>query len=193
MSYVVDPGLHRDLTEAKAALTRHGIVIIRALETELEPAIMAEVRDSLESSPRKLAQIDEDDLDRFMEQLRKAVEKPSEELRALYTRLLAKLGTDDFQQLAKELEGIDQLFKWERVSRVAEPVNKLLGSKGFKPVALTGPRDVSEDFELEFAERWTSAFDRFKELVDKADAETRRQEAEEASMEQVTKTRKKKR
>ena len=193
MSYMLDPALRRDLTEAKAALTRHGIVIIRALETELEPAIMEEVRDSLESSPRKLAQIEEDDLDKFVEQLRRATERPSEELRALYTRLLAKLGTEDFQELAKELEGIDQLFKWERVSKVAELVNKLLGSKGFKPIALEGPGDVSDDFALEFAERWSAAFARFKILVEKAVEEISHQEAEEESTESAVRTRKKKR
>lgn len=71
MTTTLDPGLLRDLTEAKAALARHGIVIIRTIETELEPAIMAEAKDSVASSPRKLVKLKEDELDRFMEDLRK--------------------------------------------------------------------------------------------------------------------------
>jgi hypothetical protein len=176
MSYTLEPALSRDLSEAKAALARHGIVIIRALEDELEPAIMAEIRDSLQASPRKLAQIGEDDLDEYIDQLREAAEKPSDELRALYTRLIAKLGTEEIPELAKELEGIDQLFRWDRVAKVLDPVNRQLAAKGFRPIALDGPQDISEDFRLEFAEKWSSAYERFKKLVDQAADEIKRQE-----------------
>ncbi len=54
MEGVLDPMLRKELGEAKAALARHGIVILRGVESELEPAIMIAVRDSLASSPGKL-------------------------------------------------------------------------------------------------------------------------------------------
>lgn len=193
MSYTLDPALLRDLTEAKAALTRHGIVIIRAVESELEPAIMAEVRDSLQASPRKLAQLKEFELDVFVEKLREAAAGSAEELKLLYTRLLAKLGTENVVEVVNELEGIGQLFKWERIAKAQAQVNALLEAKGFKPVALAGPEDVSDGFKLELEDRWDSAFSRFKTLAERAAEDISRQEAEESSRPVRTRTPKKKR
>jgi len=48
-TYRLEPQLLKDLVEAKADLARHGIVIVRAVETELEPAIMTSVRDVMSS------------------------------------------------------------------------------------------------------------------------------------------------
>lgn len=193
MSYTLDPALLRDLTEAKAALTRHGIVIIRAVESELEPAIMAEVRDSLQASPRKLAQLKEFELDVFVEKLREAAAGSAEELKLLYTRLLAKLGTENVVEVVKELEGIGQLFKWERIAKAQTQVNTLLEAKGFKPVALAGPEDVSDGFKLELEDRWEGAFSRFRTLAEKAAEDISRQEAEESSPQVRARTPKKKR
>ena len=180
MSYSLDPVLLKDLTEAKAALARHGIVIIRGVETDLEPAIMAEVKDSMASSPRKLAQQKDEELDRYAESMRKAAMGSAYELKDLYTRLLAKLGTEFLGELVKELEGIDQLFKWERISRSVQPVNDLLESKGFRPIELTGPEALSDAFKVELEERWEAAFTRFKLLAEQVAEEIERQEEEEA-------------
>lgn len=180
MSYSLDPVLLKDLTEAKAALARHGIVIIRGVETDLEPAIMAEVKDSMASSPRKLAQQKDEELDRYAESMRKAAMGSAHELKDLYTRLLAKLGTEFLGELVKELEGIDQLFKWERISRSVQPVNELLESKGFRPIELTGPETLSDAFKVELEERWEAAFTRFKSLAGQVAEEIKRQEEEEA-------------
>jgi len=193
MSYTLDPALLRDLTEAKAALARHGIVIIRAVESELEPALMAEVRDSVQSSPRKLAQLKEDELDDYMEKLRKAAAKSADELKNLYTRLLAKLGTEHLVDLTKELEGIGQLFKWDRIAKTVEPVNKLLESKGFRAIVLDAPEEISEGFRLELEDRWSASFTRFKALAENAAAEILRQEAEEAASSAPAKAPKRKR
>lgn len=179
LSYSVNPVLLKDLTEAKAALARHGIVIIRGLETDLEPAIMAEAKDSLASSPKGLAQLKEEDLDKFAELMRKAAMASAEELKDLYTRLLAKLGTEYLVDLVKELEGIDQLFKWERVARSVEPINRLLEGKGFRPIRLAGPESVSEGFKVELEQRWNAAFTRFKLLAVQVAEDIKRQEAEE--------------
>jgi hypothetical protein len=168
MVHALDPGLMRDLTEAKAALARHGIVIIRAIETDLEPALMSAAKSSMASSPGKLGKMDEDELDRFSEKLRKTSIKSAEELKQLYVRLMAKLGTDDLGDLAIELEGIEQLFKWERVAKAVQPVNELLAEKGFGPIVLEGSGDISESFELELEEKWPPAFERFKLLVDQS-------------------------
>jgi hypothetical protein len=181
MSTTLDPGLLRDLTEAKAALARHGIVIIRTIEMELEPAIMAEARDSVASSPRKLAKLKEDELDRFMEDLRKASVKSAKELASLYTRLLAKLGTEYLGELVKELEGIDQLFKWSRIEKAVEPVNEILVENGFRKVQLGNPEDLSDAFKVELEEKWNSAFVRFKLIAEQAVEEMKLQDAKERS------------
>ena len=180
MSYSLDPVLLKDLTEAKAALARHGIVIIRGVETDLEPAIMAEVKDSMASSPKKLAQLKDEDLDRYVESIREAAMGSANELNDLYTRLLTKLGTEFLGELVKELGGIDQLFKWERISRSVEPVNELLEERGFRSVALTGPEALSEAFKVELEQKWNAAFTRFKLLAEQGAEEIRRQEDEEA-------------
>jgi hypothetical protein len=181
MSTTLDPGLLRDLTEAKAALARHGIVIIRTIEMELEPAIMAEARDSVASSPRKLAKLKEDELDRFMEDLRNASMKSAKELARLYTRLLAKLGTEYLGELVKELEGIDQLFKWSRIEKAVEPVNEILVENGFRKVQLGNPEDLNDAFKVELEEKWNSAFVRFRLIAEQAVEEMKRQDASERS------------
>jgi len=181
MSTTLDPGLLRDLTEAKAALARHGIVIIRTIETELEPAIMAEARDSVASSPRKLAKLKEDELDRFMEDLRKASMKSARELASLYTRLLAKLGTEYLGELVKELEGIDQLFKWSRIEKAVEPVNEILVENGFRKIELGNPEDLSDAFKVELEEKWNSAFVRFRLIAEQAVEEMKQQDASKRS------------
>ena len=181
MTTTLDPGLLRDLTEAKAALARHGIVIIRTIETELEPAIMAEAKDSVASSPRKLVKLKEDELDRFMEDLRKASMKSAKELASLYTRLLAKLGMEYLGELVKELEGIDQLFKWSRIEKAVEPVNEILVEKGFRKVQLGNPEDLSDAFKVELEEKWNSAFVRFRLIAEQAVEEMKRQDASERS------------
>ena len=181
MSTTLDPGLLRDLKEAKAALARHGIVIIRTIETELEPAIMAEAKDSVVSSPRKLAKLKEDELDRLMADLREASMKSAKELASLYTRLLGKLGTEYLGELVKELEGIDQLFKWSRIEKAAEPVNDILVENGFRKVQLGNPEDLSDAFKVELEEKWNSAFVRFRLIAEQAVEEMKRQDANERS------------
>jgi len=181
MSTTLDPGLLRDLREAKAALARHGIVIIRTIETELEPAIMAEAKDSVASSPRKLAKLKEDELDRFMEDLRKASMRSAKELASLYTRLLAKLGTEYLGELVKELEGIDQLFKWSRIEKAVEPVNEILVENGFRKVQLGNPEDLNDAFKVELEEKWNFAFVRFRLIAEQAVEEMKQQDANERS------------
>jgi hypothetical protein len=179
MSTNLDPGLLRDLKEAKAALARHGIVIIRTIETELEPAIMAEAKDSVASSPRKLAKLKENELDRLMEDLRSASARSARELVSLYTRLLAKLGTEFLGDLVKELEGIDQLFKWSRIERAVEPVNEILVENGFSKVQLGDPEDLSDAFKVELEEKWNFAFVRFKLIAEQVVEEMKRKDANE--------------
>ncbi len=181
MSTTLDPGLLRDLTEAKAALARHGIVIIRTIEAELEPAIMAEAKESVESSPRILAKLKENELDRLMEDLREASMRSAEELAGLYTRLLAKLGTEHLEELVEELEGIDQLFKWSRIEKAVEPVNDILVKNGFGKVQLGNPEDLNDAFEVELDEKWNPAFVRFKLIAEQAVEEMKRQAANERS------------
>jgi hypothetical protein len=164
----LDPGLQRDLGEAKGALARHGVVIIRAIETELEPAIIAAARSSMAGSPGKLKRLDDDELDKFTEKLRRTARKSTEELSRLYVRLLAKLGDESPQALVQDLEGIGGLFRWERIAESAHEVDSELASKGFAPIVLDGPCDLSEGFELELEQRWPPAFERFRTLVEEA-------------------------
>jgi len=171
MSGELSPGLERDLVAARAALARHGVVIIRTIETELEPAVMAAVRRSVASSGRKLSKLDDDALDTLMDDSRKAIRRQSEDLQRLHTRLLAKLGGEDIGELAAELEGIEQLFKWDRVTQTVDKVNSVLSERGFERVELSGPSEVSEAFELELDERWPAAFARFRTLVEAASKE----------------------
>jgi hypothetical protein len=182
MSTNLDPGLLRDLKEAKAALARHGIVIIRTIETGLEPAIMAEAKDSIASSPGKLAKLKDVELDKLMEDLRKASLKSAKELASLYTRLLAKLGTEYLGELVKELEGIDQLFKWSRVEKAVEPVNEILAENGFREVQLGNPEDLSDAFKVELEEKWNSAFVRFKLIAEQVTDEMKQQDVNERSV-----------
>lgn len=179
MSYILDPGLTRDLTQARAALEVHGIVIMRGIENELEPAIMAEVKDSLSSSSKKLSALEDEELDRMLTGIRKTAMKSVRELRALYVRLLTRLGTGPFTELVDELDGIDQLFRWERVSKAVEPVNEALEKRGFRGIELAGPGDLSDGFQAEL-ERWRPAFARFKKLAEQA-AEQIRWQDEKAS------------
>ena len=168
MEGVLDPMLRKELGEAKAALARHGIVILRGVESELEPAIMIAVRDSLASSPAKLKWLSDEELDSFMEMTRAAAARAAKGLSVLHTHLLAKLGTEYIGDLVHELDGIDQLFRWERVAKVAEPVDALLKEKGFRPVSMSGPSDVSDAFAVELQEKWPAAFKRFKSLAEEA-------------------------
>jgi len=168
MTPSLEPALMRDLTEAKADVARHGIVIIRGLETDLAPALVSEARRSMASSPRKLAQLDDDELDRYTDKVRKAAMKSASELAGLYTRLLAKLGTEDLGELAKEIEGIGELVTWDRISRAVEPVNAVLTDRGFGKIALEGPEALSEAFKVELEEKWPRAFAMLRTLVDEA-------------------------
>jgi hypothetical protein len=165
MQDVLDPLLVKELGEAKAALARHGIVILRGVERELEPAIMVSVRDSLASSPGRLREMDDEELDALMEKTRKAVMRSAKELSKTQTRLLAKLGTEYVGDLANELDAIGQAFKWERIAKTAEVADRSLTEKGFGHVTLGGPGDVSEAFALELEEKWPQAFERFRGLV----------------------------
>jgi hypothetical protein len=167
MAQNLDPGLLKELTEAKGDLARHGIVIIRTIETGLEPAIMAAVKDSLEASPRKLEGMKDGDLDKLLGELRRTAMGSAKELAGLYVRLLGKLGTEYIGDLVKELEGIGQLFRWERISQAAKPVDEILRREGFDPVDLRGPGDVSESFKLELEDKWAPAFERFRSLADR--------------------------
>lgn len=169
----------KELTEAKGDLARHGVVIVRTVETELEPAIMAAVKDSLEASPRKLEDMKESDLDELLRELRKTAMGSAKELAGLYVRLLGKLGTEYIGDLVKELEGIGQLFRWERISQAAKPVDDILAKKGFGPVDLRGPSDVSESFKLELEGKWAPAFERFKALADRTAEQLVRKEMSE--------------
>lgn len=177
MAGVLDPVLHKELGEAKVALARHGIVIMRGVETELEPAIMVAVRDSLASSPGKLKGMSDDQLDKFMDKVRGAAAKSTKELSLLHTHLLAKLGTEYIADLVDELDGIDQLFRWERIAKASGPVDELLKDKGFRPVSIPGPREVSDAFAVELEEKWPSAFKRFRSLAEDA-AKVLREEGE---------------
>src|SRR4030067_876943 len=154
MQSALDPGLLRDLTEAKAAVARHGIVIIRTIETGLEPAIISSAKATMASSPRNMAKMKDDELDRFTDGLRKAAMKSCSELKDTYTRLLTRLGTENMKELEEDLEGIGALFSWDRISKASEDVDKRLAEKGFSPAKLQGPSDVSENFQIELEQTW---------------------------------------
>lgn len=168
MAAALDPVLRKELGEAKAALARHGIVILRGVENELEPAVMVAVRDSLASSPGKLRALSDEQLDQLMEKAREAAAKSAKDLSVLHTHLLAKLGTEYIGDVVKELDGIDQLFRWERIAKVADPVDGLLKSHGFRPVSLPGPSEVSEAFAVELEDKWPAALKRFRSLAEEA-------------------------
>ena len=168
MNGTPDPARLRDLIESKAALARHGIVIIRSVEEDLEPAIMSAARDSISSSPGILNEMTEDELDRYMEGLRKTALKSAGELRDLYTRLLAQLGTEYLGDLVMELDGIGKLFNWNRMAKSVEPVNRKLERKGFRPIRLSAPDEISESLALELEDKWPPAFERFKALAQDA-------------------------
>jgi len=164
----LDPGLVKELTEAKGDLAKHGVVIVRTIESELEPAMMRAAKEALEESPAKLERLKDWELDDLLEELRKASMKSSKNLARLYVQLLAKLGTEHLDELVKELEGIGQLFKWERMSQAAKPLNQILEREGFRRVEMAGPGDISESFKLELEERWAPAFERFDALAKRA-------------------------
>lgn len=164
----LDPVFAKELGEAKAALARHGIVILRSVETDMEPAIMVAVRNSLASSPSKLRKLSEEELDELLTKARKKAIRSAKELASLHVQLLAKLGTEYIGDVLKELDGIDQLFRWERISKVAEPVSAMIEKEGFNPVSLSGPEDVSDAFRMELQEKWPPALERFRALAEKA-------------------------
>ena len=168
MTSLLNPLLYKDLVEAKAALARHGIVLIRFVETDLEPAIMTGVKDSITSSPGVLKDMDEQELNKLMEGLRKTAMRSSTDLAKLYTQLLAQLGTEYIGDLVKELDGIGKLFTWERVEKATDPVNRKLGKAGFEAIDLRGAEAVSEAFAVELNERWPAAFVRFRDLARQA-------------------------
>ena len=168
MTPLLNPLLYKDLVEAKAALARHGIVIIRFVETDLEPALMTGVKDSITSSPGVLKDIDEQELDKLMEGLRKTAMRSSKDLAKLYTQLLAQLGTEYIGDLVKELDGIGKLFTWERVEKATDPVNRKLAKAGFDAIDLTRAEAVSEAFAVELNEKWPAAFVRFRDLAKQA-------------------------
>lgn len=166
MPVAIESTLEKDLREAKSALARHGVVILRTIEAELEPAVMAAVRGSLESSPRKLAQLKDDELDDIMDRTREAAAAESKALRKLYTRLLTRTGTKQPKEIVGELEGMGQLFIWERIAQSVAPVNDILKEAGFGQVDLSGAESLSDSFKLELEERWPAAFQQFKVLTE---------------------------
>ena len=176
MAVSLNPGLLRDLIEAKGAVARHGIVLMRSIENDLAPAMVAEARDSIASSPRKLSQMTESELDKYIQKIRKKAMKAAEELADMYKRLLTRLGTEDLVELQKDLEGIGQLYTWDRVSRSVDEVNTVLSEKGFAKVDLDDPTVLSEEFSIELNERWPAAFARFSKLAKEASEELQRQE-----------------
>lgn len=177
----VDPSLRKTLVEAEGDVARHGVVIIRTIETDLVPAIMAAARDSLESAPRKLAKLSEEDLDDLMHSVRKAAAKSTRDLTRLYTRLLSKLATEDMLDLEKDLEGVDQLFKWGRIAESVESVNAILEEHGFPRLGLDGPADVADGLSLELDDKWQPAFLRFSDAVQRITQEIRSQETQQSS------------
>lgn len=179
MFYALESGLVKDLAEARAAIARHGIVIARAIETDLVPAIMAEARASLESSSRKLAAIDEEDLDRLLDKIRKASTKSADQLQDIYIRWVTKLGAGSPADIVDDLEGVGELFKWERISKATEPATEVLRENGFRGIELVGPEDVSDSLKVELEERWPPAFDRLRELLEKAAKASEQAEPEE--------------
>ncbi len=168
MADTIDPGLVRDLQDAKAALARHGIVIIRAIENDLEPAMIMGAKSSIASKPDRLKELGESDLDSLLDELHSISKDSVDELSKLYVRLLAKLGEEYVGDLAKELDGIGELFTWDRIARSTASMNSRLKEAGFPSAELEGPENLSESFALELNERWPPAFSRFKGLVDEA-------------------------
>ncbi len=180
MRSFLDPGLAKELTEAKGDLAKHGVVIVRTIESDLEPAMMRAAKESLEAAPSKLDGMKDRDLDELLERLRKAAMKSSSDLSELYVQLLAKLGTEQITDLIKEIEGIGQLFRWERIQQAAEPLDDILERKGFGPLEMAGPDDVSESFKLELEERWALAFERFETVARRAADQLAKSDAAEA-------------
>ena len=190
MMATLDPGLLRDLKDAKADLAKHGVVIVRTIETDLEPAIMAQVKSLMASSPKRMAQMGEDELDGFLEKLRKTSERSARQLKDLYVRLLTKLGTEFIGDLIKELDGIEQLMKWDRIAKTVEPVNEKLAEKGFGPIELSGADSISESFQVQVEQKWPASFERFKVLVTEAAAQIAKSELEEEERSAPRKTKK---
>src|SRR4030042_1326411 len=172
----LDPGLRRDLIEAKAAVARHGIVLIRSIENDLAPAIVSEARDSMAASPRKLSQMTEGELDKYLLRLRKKAMRTSDDLAELYKRLLSRLGTDNMIDLQKDLEGIGQLYSWERIAKSVEEVNPILTERGFGRIDLGDPSSLSEEFAIELQQKWPVAFGRFSKLAKEASDELQRED-----------------
>ncbi len=173
----IDPALAKGLIESEGDVARHGVVIIRTIETELAPAIMAAARNSIESTPRRLSKLSEDDLDDLMQSLRKAATKSAKDLRKLYTRVLSKLGNEDILELEKDLEGIGELIGWKRISEAAEPVNIILEQHGFQRTSLAGPEDVADNLAVELNEKWKASFSRFRGAVTSLAEEIRKEES----------------
>lgn len=188
----LDPILVKDLRDAKAALARHGIVILRTIQSELEPAILVKVRDSMASSPGRLKRMNDEALDRFMDEARSAVTQTALELADLHTHLLTKLGSEYVVDLVKELDGINQLFSWDRIAKVTDGVNVLLVSKGFDRIELDGPQEVSDAFAVELTEKWPISFDRFKSLADEAASKIKDMSPKQATKKPAPKKTKKK-
>lgn len=181
MGVSLDPGLLRDLIEAKAAVARHGIVLIRSIENDLAPAIVAEARDSMAASPRKLSQMTEGELDKYLLRIRKRAMKASDDLVDLHKRLLSRLGTDNLVELQKDLEGIGQLYSWERIGKVVDEINPILSEKGFGRIELGDPSTLSEEFAIELQQKWPAAFGRFSKLAKEASDELQREVEEPVS------------
>ena len=165
MTMALDPAHYQELVESKAAVARHGVVIIRSVEYDLEPAIMSAAKSSISSSPAVLNEMADEELDVFMEDLRKAAMKSAADLHELYIRLIAQLGTEYIGDLVKELDGIEKLFTWERIAKSVEPVNRKLKKKGFRPIKLLQAEEVSQPLALQLDGKWPEAFDRFRRLA----------------------------
>ena len=173
----IDPALTKALVEAEGDVARHGVVIIRTIETELVPSIMAAARISIESSPRRLSKLSDEELDALVQSLRKSATRSAKDLRKLYTRVLSKLGNEDIIELEKDLEGIGELFGWKRISESANPVNELLEEQGFPRIDLSGPEDIADNLAVELNEKWRGAFTRFSDAVTRLAQEIRSEES----------------
>src|SRR4030065_1373022 len=112
------------------------------------------------ASPGKLRRMTEGELDKYLQSLRKTAMKASDELADLYKRLLSRLGTDNIIELQKDLEGIGQLYSWERISRSGEEVNPILTERGFGRIDLGDPTILSEGFAIELQQKWPVALRR---------------------------------
>jgi len=165
MNAQLDAVLRKELAEARAAVARHGVVIVRAIEEDLVPAIMAAARDSLSASPRGLSKLGEKALDNLVGNLREVASKEALELRDVYVRVLADIGGQEPKELTKTIDGIEQLFEWERIARTSEPVSRTLVDRGLRPLQLAGPGDVSDSFEIELTVKWPAAVQRLRDLT----------------------------